>query len=205
MPIIKEKDGRLYQSSIFGDRLELLQAGNLLFKNPGEPMASSAFAQDEEGNWLWLTNDASYKQIPTWFGYTQFYMALICILIIAMGFISLIVWIPLRWLRRKRENIQLQLFPFLAISSLVGMIASILLFYNPEKMYSLGAVLFLIFGWLFFILSFLGLVKLLIIVSKKIKVNTWLKYHALIITIACCISSLYLLYWDIIGLMLWDY
>lgn len=205
MPIIEEKDGRLYQSSILGDKLELLQAGNLLFRNAGEPMASSAFAQDVEGNWLWLTNDASYKQISTWFGYTQFYMALICILIIAMGFISLIVWIPLRWLRRKRENIQLQLFPLLSISSLVGMIASILLFYNPEKMYSLGAVLFLIFGWLFFILSFLGLVKLLVNVSKNIKVNTWLKYHALIITIACCISSLYLLYWDIIGLMLWDY
>jgi hypothetical protein len=176
-----------------------------MFKSLGEPIATSAFVKDQDAKWQWLTSDASYRQIPMWWGYTQFYLALICVFLIITGFISLSFWIPIRLIRKKKENIQLQLFPFLALCSLIGMITSIALFYDPEKMYSPGAILFFAFGWLFFALSFLALVKAVIIILKKVEINTWTKYHAMLISLACCLSASYLFYWNIIGLMLWNY
>jgi hypothetical protein len=205
MPIIEEENGQLYQSSMVGGQQALLHVQDLLFKNPGEPIATSAFVEVQDESWQWLTSDASYKQIPLWWAYTQFYVALICVLLIVTGFISFLFWIPVRIIRKRTENLQLQLAPFLAICFLLAMIASIVLFYDPEKMYSIGAILFLIFGWLFFICSFLALVKVINIFRKKEAVNGWIKYHALFITLACCISASYLFYWDIIGLMLWNY
>lgn len=205
MPIIEEEDGQLYQSSMLGDKQALLLVQDFLFKSLGEPMATSAFVKDQNAKWQWLTSDASYRQIPMWWGYTQFYMALICVLLIIVGFISLFFWIPIRLIRKKRENLQLQLFLFLAICSLLGMITSIILVYDPEKLYSLGAVLFLVFGWLFFAMSLLALIKMVVIIYKKTTVNTWIKYHSILITLACCLSASYLLYWNIIGLTLWNY
>ena len=205
MPIIKEENGQMYQSSIFGDKQALLHVRDFLFKNHREPLATAAFVEVQDGNWQWLTTDASYKHIPMWWGYTQFYMAFICVFIIVIGFISLVIWIPIRLIRKKRRNIQVQLLPFLAICSLIGMIISILLFYDPEKIYSLGAILFFAFGWIFFALSFISLLKTVIIIRKKVEIHSWTKYHALLISLACCLSALYLFYWDIIGLMLWSY
>jgi len=153
MPIIKEENGQIYQSSILGDKQILQHVRDFLFTNPREPLATSAFVEVQGGNWQWLTNDASYKQIPMWWGYTQFYLALICILLIITGFISLLFWISIGLIRKKRANLKLQLLPFFALCSLIGMIVSIVLFYDPEKMYSLGAILFFAFGWLFFALS----------------------------------------------------
>jgi len=205
IPIIKEENGQLFQSTVFGDRQALLHVQDFLFKNPGEPMATSAFVKDSRENWQWQTDEASYRQIPTWWAYAQFYLAAACLLFMIIGFISLLIWISIRLIRKKRKNIQLQILPFLAICSLLGMITSIVLFYDPEKMYSLGAILFLIFGWSFFILSFLGLIKIAITIYQKIEINAWIKYHSLFITLACCVSASYLLYWRIIGLMLWNY
>jgi len=205
MPIIEEEDGQLYQSSMLGDKQALLHVQDFLFRSPNEPMATSAFVKSQNGDWQWLTSEGSYRQIPIWWGYTQFYMTVICVLLIVTGFISLFFWIPARLIRKNRENLQLQLFPFLALSSLLGMITSIVLFYDPEKMYSSGAILFLIFGWLFFALSLLALVKMAIIIYKRNKVDVWIKYHALLTTLACCLSASYLFYWSVIGLTLWNY
>ena len=205
MPIIKEENGQFYQSSLLGDRQALLHVKDFLFRSQGEPMATSAFVKDQNAEWQWLTSEGSYKQIPVWWGYTQFYTALICVLILIIGFISLFFWIPIRLMTKKRENIHLQLLLFLAIFSLLGMITSIILVYDPEKSYSLGAVLFLLFGWLFFAMSLLALIKVVVILFKGKTVNTWIKYHSILITLACCLSASYLLYWNIIGLTLWNY
>ena len=205
MPIIKEENGQMYQSSILGDKQILQHVKDFLFKDPREPMATTAFVEVQDGNWQWLTNDASYEQIPMWWGYTQFYLALICILLIVIGFISLLFWISIRLIRKKRTNLKLQLLPFFALLSLIGMIVSIVLFYDPEKMYSLGAILFFAFGWLFFALSLISLVKTVLIIRKKVEIHSWTKYHALVTSLACSLSALYLFYWDIIGLMLWNY
>ena len=205
IPIIEEEDGQLYQSSVLGNKQPLLRVHDFLFRSQGEPMATSAFVKDRNAKWQWLTSDASYRQIPMWWGYTQFYMAVICVLLIIIGFISLFFWIPIRLIRKKRENLKLQLLLFLAIGSLLGMITSIVLVYDPEKLYSLGAVLFLVFGWLFFAISFLALIKMVVIIYKRTPVNPWIKYHSILLTLACCLSASYLLYWNIIGLTLWNY
>ncbi|MEQ8472066.1 MAG: serine hydrolase [Marinoscillum sp.] len=205
MPIIEEENGQLYQSSMLGDKQMLLHVKDLLFRNSSDPMATSAFVKAQNENWQWLTNEGSYSQIPMWWGYVQFYLALICILLIVIGFISLLFWIPVRLIRKKREGLQLQVFLFLALCSLVGMIASIGLFYDPEKLHSAGAILFLIFGWSFFALSLLAVIRMAIMMYKKAEVNGWIKYHALLISLACFLCASYLLYWNIIGLTLWDY
>lgn len=205
MPIIGKENGHWYQSNMLGDKQVRLHVRDFLFKDSTDPIASAAFVDVEGNGWQWLAKDGAYRRIPMWWGYLQFYTAVICLLLIAIGFLSLLVWIPSRLIRKKRESIGLQLFTFLALGSFFGMIGSIALFYDPTRMYSLGAIFFFVFGWLFFIISFLSLAQIMLVSFKKREINSWVKYHVLVTSLACCITASYLFYWDIIGLMLWDY
>jgi CubicO group peptidase (beta-lactamase class C family) len=205
MPIIMEENGQLYQSSLLGGKEELLYIKDLTFRKRGEPKATSAFVKTQNNNWQWVTTDGSYQKINIVWGYLQFFLAATCVVVLVLSFIIHFVMTAVSLIRKSKENFGLQLFPFLAVSSFVCMLVSVLVFYNPEKLYSLGAVIFLISGWSFFAFSFLGLIKVVSVIYKKSGITSWIKYYSLLTTLACCITVSYLLYWDIIGLMLWNY
>ena len=205
MPVINETDGQLFISGMLGGDEPLIHVSDSLFRRTHQSLASSRFTQDDEGDILWLDSEASYKKIPLWWGYTQFYLALISLASIIVAFLLLLVWIPIRLLRRNMHHIHLQLIPFLAICAFLIMIISFILAFDPEKLYSAGAILFFIFGLVFIALSYLGLAKSISAIYKKVKVSRWVLFQSLFISMACCLVSTYLLSWEIIGLTLWDY
>lgn len=200
---VVEEDGELYQKSIIGNRQPLIHVRDKQFRRLGEPIATSVFVKMQDGKVHWL-DETAYQQIPAWWAYVQFYIAAACLFIIVLAFITLLFLIPIR-IFKKRNNLLLQLLPFMAICCLIGMIISIVTLYDPAKLYSSGAVLFFVFGWLFLLFSFAGFLQLCRTLYQKIKLNSWIKYHTLFTSLACCAVATYLLYWGIIGLTLWNY
>jgi CubicO group peptidase (beta-lactamase class C family) len=74
LQFIVEENGRLYQKSVVGGKQALIHVEGLLFRRGEESIATSVFKEAQDGNWLWL-DEAAYRQIPTWWGYFQFYIA----------------------------------------------------------------------------------------------------------------------------------
>jgi CubicO group peptidase (beta-lactamase class C family) len=204
MQCVIEEDGQLYQKSIIGDRQPLIKVRDTLFRRSGEPIATSVFVNTQAGRWQWL-DETAYQQIPSWWTYVQFYTAAACLFIMLLAFVTLLFWIPIRLIKKKKHHLLLQLLPFLAICSLIGMIISVTIGYDPFELYSWGAILFYLFGWLFLLFSVTGLVQIIRRMYRKIEINAWIKYHALLASLSCCIVAGYLLYWGVIGLRLWNY
>ena len=204
LQFVVREDGRWYQQSVLGDRQELLPVGDNRFRRAGEPVATSVFVRDKNGDWLWL-DEVTYRRIPAWQGYATFAGAVISVLTLGLSFVTLLIRLLVTLMSRRRKPRWVTILPLTAVSCFVGMVVSLLLGYDPLVKYSVGAVLFLIFGGLFFVLSFVGLFLVLRTVYQQESGPTKLTYVALIACLSGATVATYLLYWDIIGLTLWDY
>lgn len=76
---------------------------------------------------------------------------------------------------------------------------------DPSELHSPGAIVFLLAGWAFLVISLIGFIKGLNTIYQKIRIDPLLKYFTLIASVACCLIAAYLLYWNIIGLTLRSY
>jgi len=175
--------------------------GENRFRYAGEPSATSVFV-NEDGDWKWLSESA-YAKKPVWSGYTQFYLAVFCIVLMVLTFVYYLFLIPWKILRKRHLKLQLPLFA--ALISFVMLFIDILALYDPQKGYSAGAILFFVFGLLFLVFSLYSLYNSILEILRKSNVNRWLKWHIGLSSLACSITAIYLLYWDIIGLTLWSY
>ena len=202
LQFVTKKNGQWYQKGVLGGKQSLSPVSDTQFRRSGESTATSVFVKKPHGNWQWL-DETAYQQIPVWWGYAQFYTAVLCLLTMLLTFVALLVWLPIKLIRRESPS-PVQWIFMIAIGSFMAMLASLVV-YDPMKMYSPGAVLFLAFGWSFLIFSLVGLVQTLHAIYRKSVKNRWVQYHALLTCISCCTVATYLLYWGIIGLTLWNY
>ena len=205
IPIIKEQNGKLYQSSIVGGLTQLIHTENHNFRYQNESLATSGFVQNENGTQLLLNQSGSYAQIPMWWAYFQFYLAIASLLVVLFGFLCLIIWIPIRLYKKSTEHIRFQSLTLSATCCFLGMVLSLLLGYNPEELYSIGSLLFYMFSWLFLGFSLLSIGLLIQILRSKAKLNKLVFVQSAFVSIACIIISSYMMYWGIIGLTLWNY
>ena len=205
LQFVTEEEGQWYQRSLFGDQKLLLPVSSTQFRRANEPIATSVFVRTTNGACQWL-DETAYERIPVWWGYTQAYVAAICLLTILLAFVTLLVWVPVRLVRRKKY-VLLQAVPLLAIGAFIGVVVSLEIVSGTLQTttFTVGSGLFLFFGWAFLVLSFFGLFQVVRAIYRRSAVSSWIKYHALLTSLACCIVAIYLLYWGIIGLTLWSY
>ncbi len=204
LQFIEHEDGRWYQKSIFGGQQKLLPVGGTQFKWENEPIATSAFVKSAAGDWLWLNNTA-YRQIPTWWGYLQLLTIALSLFIMLIASLLIIGRSIIKLAMRKKKQSSPQLLLLVAFGSFIGMIVSIVTLYDPFVQFSLGAILFLICGWIFFFGSFGAFSQTLIGIYLNRSATSWSKYFTLITSLAYCTIATYLLYWNIIGLTFWNY
>ncbi|WKN42576.1 serine hydrolase domain-containing protein [Tunicatimonas pelagia] len=204
LQFIEQKNGQWYQRGMFGRHQELVPVSNTQFRKPHEPIATSAFVEDTDGNWQWLESTA-YRQIPVGWGYFQFYAIASSLLIMMIAAVTITIRVIVKLIKGKKDHSRLQLLILLAFGSFVGMVVSVTLLYDPFIPFSLGAVLFLICGWTFFLLSFGALSQTLIAIYLNRSATPWGKYFTLVASLAHCTIAAYLLYWNIVGLTLWNY
>ncbi|MEM9830389.1 MAG: serine hydrolase domain-containing protein [Bacteroidota bacterium] len=201
---IEQENGKWYQKGIFGERQELIPVSNTQFRKPHEPIATSAFVKDTDGNWQWLGKTA-YQKISTWWGYLQFLTIALSLFIMLIAPTIIMSRTVIKLAMRKKNQSRSQLLLLLAFGSFVGMIVSLATLYDPFVQFSSGAILFLICGWAFFLFSFGSLSRTLVAIYLNRSATPWGKYFTLATSLAYCTIATYLLYWNIIGLTLWNY
>lgn len=198
------EDGKLVQQSIIGDLQSLIHMGDNVFRKSDETVFSSVFIENTAGDIQWIEGYA-YEKIPSWWAYTQFFTALFSVLIILIAFVVLLIRIPIRLIRKKKENLRVLVLPFSAISSLFLMIISFFTLYETQQLYSPGAILFFVFGIAFLLLSYYGLFYMFTKSKENTEFGRFTKAFISLTLLSCCLVSTYLFYWDIIGLTLWSY
>jgi len=202
LQIIHSNGSQLNQTSMMGGSVTWTSVEKRKFIKEDNPEPSTLFIE-EDGGIVWL-GETSYHKISKTSAYIQFYLALICIIGVIMTFFTLGISL-LRKLLLKKPIYKTFLVPFLALLFLVIAILGLVFLYDPEKRYSLGAIIYYVCSWLFLIFSVGAFYYFIRILLKKAPAGKRMRFQIGISSIACMIIASYLLYWGLIGLMLWSY
>jgi len=205
---IRVRNGNLECSSLFGKSREpLLPVGKNLFRGEKEPEATAVFFPDASGRMIyvrWGENGMPYGErvFPLWVFARLLLLAASAVVMassllhaVACGFL----WIfgELMAVRHLRVRIA----PMVAVFTLVGVAYA---FDKAEN--DIGAFNFWSFavfaGTVAFALLSLASLALAVSVPRK-QIHSWARIHSLLVSTACCIMTLFLSAWHLIGLRLW--
>ncbi|MGB3179893.1 MAG: serine hydrolase domain-containing protein [Cyclobacteriaceae bacterium] len=202
LQIVEPGPGQVSVSGPLFEGYSLLHFRGNLFRTISDSGPTVVFTQGEEGKSLMLTEDGAYQRIPVWQAYTTFYTAVAVLITIVLCFLIWIIRLPILLIRRKK--IVAEWLPFLAIVSFVAMVVSFTMLYDPEKLYSTGAILFYLFGWLFLVVALASLGYGIYLLLHN-RIGRWPALFTLAGSLASSVMAAYLWYCGIIGLPLWAY
>jgi CubicO group peptidase (beta-lactamase class C family) len=203
-------EGKLYQQDFLGEKEELVPVSSTKFRKKSEPHPSCVFTTVAHRKMIFATISSYYeKDSPLKIVLYRFLFIGSFVLMLS-SIIYALIWIPRYFYRlfRGRQNINrdviTKIFPLLAVSSLiVG-----LLFISNQSLQYIGKmsfenVIFFICTLLFAAFSFCSL----FVSVKKFKrpSNLILRIYNLLVSLACFGMTIFLGYWDFIGLRMWAY
>ena len=202
LQIMNVEGSHLIQKSMMGGAVRWTSLDEGKFIKDDNPKPSTLF-MEKDGDIVWL-GETSYRKIPKTWAYIQFYLALACVLSVIITFFTLGISL-LRRLILKKPIQKVFLVPFLTILFLVIAITSLVFLYDPEKLYSSGAIIYYVGSWLFLIFSVGSFYYFFSMSLKKIELGRWMRIQVSVSSFSCIVISIYLLYWGLIGLTLWNY
>jgi len=207
---IRVADGKLQCYGLFGKRREvLLPVGKNLFRGEKEPEATTVFFPDANGRMIYVRSSGEpygERIIPLW-PYLRLLLLAASAVVMASALPYALFWGFLPLLRKlikrlKRvRHLRVRVVPLFAVLSLVGVL------YTFSKVTDdigeLNLWSFLIFvGTVVFAL--LSLASLAVAVSvPPAEIHKAVRIHSLLVSLACCIVTLFFSSWHLIGLRLW--
>ncbi len=204
---VRIQSNQLAISSMFGAPKAVIPAGKNLFRSDKDPEATIAFFPNAKGQMCLVSSGDpgigySERINPVW-PYVRLCLLALCALILATSLLHGIVWILL-WLLRKLNDVQhlrVRAVPFFAALTLV-----ISFFCAGKSLDTLGAfglwsLLFFLGTIAFALLSLLGLYFAVSVPRSEI--HPAIRIHALLVSLACCLLTLFLASWHLLGLTLW--
>ena len=209
---IRAKDGRLESSSLFGKSHEpLLPVGKNLFRGEKEPEATAAFFPDASGRMIYVSsgeNGEAYGErgFPIWI-FARLLLLTVSAVLMAAALPYALFWggwlLLARFIKKVKEvkHVRVRAVPLLAVLSLL-----LVLFAFTKAMGNIGTFNFWSFLiWVmtivFVVLSLAGLV--LAVSVPKAEMHNVERIYALLVSSACCLITLFLSSWHLIGLRVW--
>jgi CubicO group peptidase (beta-lactamase class C family) len=200
--------GQLTRSSLFGKPQPLVCVGKNFFRGEKEPEATSVFVTDSAGHMV-LSNQGmegfSYGErtaiAPT---YGRIGLLVLCVVLMATSLLFAIVWI-LRKLfggMQDAEHLAVRGIPLLATLSFVALVFCFTKLGGADTgkftVWTAG-----IFGLsvLFPLLSLCGLWLSLRV--RKSEIHGGTRVHSLLVALACCVVTIFMAWWHLLGLRLW--
>jgi CubicO group peptidase (beta-lactamase class C family) len=205
---IRLVDGKLQRSGLFGRDPELLlPVRKNLFRAENEPEATAVFFSDANGRMIYVRSgeDAEAygeKTFPLWF-YTRITLLAASAALMGSSLLFAMAW-QFLWIFGELGTVRhfrVRLAPLFAVLSLLAV-----LYAFGKVTDNIGAFDFWSFtvfaGTVLFALLSLGSLVLAVSVPRK-KIHSWVRIHSLLVSMACCIVTLFLSAWHLIGLRLW--
>jgi CubicO group peptidase (beta-lactamase class C family) len=201
-------NGQLTRSGLFGKPEVMIPVGKNLFRSEKEPEATTIFFSDGAGQMV-LSGQGldgfSYGVRSTIFWpYLQVALLVLCIVLMATSLLFAIVWILRKLLGAMKSirHLAVRVVPLLATLSFLA------LFFCSTKLggADTGKLTVWTFGIfalsiLFPLLSLYGL--LLAVRVPKSEINAGARIHSLLVSLACCVLTIFIASWHLIALRLW--
>jgi len=205
---IRVLHGQLTRSSLFGKPQALLCVGRNFFRGEKEPEATSVFVTDSAGHMV-LSNQGmegfSYGERTTigW-TYARIVLLVLCVVLMATSLLFAIVWILRKLLGGLKdvEHLAVRALPLLATLSFAALVFCFTKLGGADTgkftVWTAG-----IFG-LSMLFPLLSLYALWLSVRvRKSEIHGGTRVHSLLVALACCVVSIFIAWWHIVGLRLW--
>jgi len=180
-----------------------------LFRGERDPEATIAFFQNSSGQMCLVSASdvgAAYSERvnPLW-PYFRLFLLTLCGILLASSLLYAVFWILLWLLRQLKDakHLRVRAIPFFAAFTLV------LSFFCAGKSFdTLGALN------LWSILLFLGTISFpaltligfyFAVTVPRAEIHPAIRVHSLLVSLACCILTLFLAHWHLLALRLWAF
>ncbi len=207
------KDGALWERSFRERAKQLVPTGAPDgFRSDDEGTTRLAFARDDAGNDVLLSNTRYYVKRPTWTIVVERGVVFASFALMASSILFALVW-GTRWLFSKRYRararpLATRVAPMLA--SVAGFAALAILLslsgirhfiplVNPRTVGAFVGPL------VFTLMAGLGLGFALRSIVRRHETSGAVKIHSLLVALGSCVIVLWMAYWRLLGLRLWDW
>jgi hypothetical protein len=207
---IRVANGKLRCSDLFFRKgNDLLPVGKNLFRGEKEPEATTVFFPDANGRMIYVRSGGEpygERIIPLW-PYLRLLLLAASAVVMASALPYSVFWGFLLLLRKligrpKRvRHLRVRVVPLFAVLILLAVL------YTFSKVTdSIGELnlwSFTLFtGTVLFALLSLASLALAVSVPKA-EIHNWVRIHSLLVSMACCIMTLFFSAWHLIGVRLW--
>jgi CubicO group peptidase (beta-lactamase class C family) len=207
---IRAVDGKLQCYVLFGKRKELLlPVGKNLFRGEKDPEATTVFFPDANGRMIYVRSGGeAYGEriIPVW-PYLPLLLLAASAVVMASALPYALFWGFLLLLRKlikrlKRvKHLRIRVVPLFAVLSLLGVLYTFTKVAEDIGELNLWSLALFVGTVLFALLS---LASLAVAVSvPPAEIHKAVRIHSLLVSMACCIVTLFFSAWHLIGLRLW--
>jgi len=205
---IREINGQLTRSSLFGKPETMIPVGKNFFRGEKEPEATSIFVARDAGG-MALSGQGlegfSYgERTNIAWTYARIALLLLCVVLMATSLLFAIIWV-LRKLFGGMKGVQhlaVRAIPLLATLSFLTLVFCFTRLGGSDTgKFTVWTVGIFIFSLLFPLLSLYGL--FLAVRAPKNEIHNGTRVHSLLVALACCVVTVFIASWHLIGLRLW--
>lgn len=189
----------------------LLPAGKGgLFRGEEEPEATIAFVEADGQMYAVgsLPGRTNYRRVPGWQVWGQMAVAGYCGVMMLSTILFAMVWAPRKLFGRMRDvrHLNVRIWPLLAVFWLVVAVGVLVAAAADNPIQRLGvptiwSVGFCALTWIFAGTAAVGFAQA--VRARRWEMNTWVRCHALLVSVANVVVASYLGYWGIIGWRTW--
>jgi CubicO group peptidase (beta-lactamase class C family) len=204
---VRIQNNQLAISGMFSRPKPILAVGKNLFRQEKAPEATIAFFPNASGRMCLVgfgENRTAYSErINLLWPYLRLFVLALCGIFLASSLLYAIFWILLWLLHRLKEvkHLNVRAVPFFAALSLI-----VSFFCGGKSLDALGA--FSLWSVLFFLgtvaFAALSLIGLYLAVSvPRDEIHPAIRTHSLLVSLACCILTIFFAHWHLLALRLW--
>jgi CubicO group peptidase (beta-lactamase class C family) len=205
---IRVINGQLTRSGLFGKPQIMIPVGKNLFRGEKEPEATSIFVTDDAGQMVLSSQGLegfSYGARSNIVGtYARICLLVLCVVIMATSLLFALVWILRKAFGGMKDvqHLAVRAVPLLATLCFAAMVFCFTKLGGADtgKLTVWTAGVFA-FGVLFPLLSLYSL--FLAARVPKDEIHSGTRIHSLLVALACCVVTLFVASWHLIGLRLW--
>lgn len=205
---VRTMDGRLLCSDLFGTRHDLLlPVGENLFRQEKEPEATAVFFPDVTGRMIYVRSGAGgepygERVFPLWM-FTRLTLLGLSAVLMASSLLHAVACVFL-WIFGELigvKHLRVRIAPMIAVLTLLGVAYAFNKSGNDIGAFNLWSFAVFIGSVAFVLLSLVSL-ALAVTVPRK-QIHKAVRIYSLMVSIACCIVTIFFSAWHLIGLRLW--
>lgn len=204
---IRVANGRLQRAGLFSKKDDLFPVGKNLFRGEKEPESSAVFFPDQTGRMIYVRSGGDGEPYgerisPLW-PYSRLTILAVSCILMASALPYALVWLLLRLFGKLRgvKHLRVRVVPLLAVLSLLAVVFAFGKVTSDVGEFNFWSLVVFLGTVLFAVLSLTGLAFAVSV--PRTEIHKWVRIHSLLVSAACCIVTIFLSAWHLIGLRLW--